>query len=219
MPDTQEGLADKRGMILVISSPSGGGKTTLAHMLVDRFRNEAVFSVSATTRPPRDGEQDAKDYYFISNEEFDRLADEGDFLEHAEVFGNRYGTLRSQIDDAINQKLTVVLDVDWQGAKSVLNGYKDYAVGVFLFPPSLKELKARLTRRMANCSQDEIEARLRKAEEEMRKTQEEDCYNYIIRNDNLDDCFERLVNVFLAERCKRSRYLDLDREISRIVTS
>ena len=219
MPDSQEDLSGRRGMILVISSPSGGGKTTLAHMLVSRFRGETVFSVSATTRPPRVGEHDGKDYYFVSDEVFDNLVKENHFLEYANVFDYRYGTLRSQVDDAVSRNLTVVLDVDWQGAKSVLREYKDYAVGVFLFPPSLKELRARLCQRMSNHNQYEVETRLKKAEEEMRKTQEEDCYNYILRNDNLEDCFERLVNVFLAERCKRSRYRNLDQEINRIVAS
>lgn len=219
MHSVQEGLSPKRGMIMVISSPSGGGKTTLTRMLVKKFKREAVFSVSATTRPPRDGEKDGEDYYFTTCERFREMVEAGDFLEHAYVFGHKYGTLRKQVVEAIGKNLTVVLDVDWQGARSILKEYKDYAVGVFLFPPSLRELRARLYERMAGHKKSEVEERLREAEREMCKVQEEDCYNYILRNDNLDSCFERLVNVFLAERCNRSRYRNLEKEIEAIITS
>lgn len=219
MPGNQEGLADKRGMILIISSPSGGGKTTLARKLVAEFKDEVIFSVSATTRPIRQGEKDGIDYHFVTDQKFEELVANGNFLEHAEVFGYKYDTLRSQVEEAIQKNLSVILDVDWQGAKSMLKEYREHAVGVFLFPPSLKELRSRLAKRMHGCSDEELEKRLKGAEEEMRKTQDEDCYNYILRNDNLDHCFQRLVNVFLAERCKRFRYKNLEKEISRIVTA
>lgn len=189
-------------MILVISSPSGVGKTTLSHMLVDKFKGEVVFSVSATTRPPRPGEKDGKDYYFITKEQFNTWVDEGRFLEHVEVFGNQYGTLKDQVYNAVDAGKTIVLDVDHRGARSILGWCHNLGLrraGVFLLPPSLTELRNRLARRIPNERCEEIDMRLSQAKEEIRQALDT-IYRYVMINDDLDSCFGNLVSIFQAER-------------------
>lgn len=189
-----------RGLMLVISSPSGAGKTTLTRMLLESDAR-LTLSVSATTRPPREGEVDGKDYVFLSEEAFAAREAQGAFLESADVFGNRYGTPRAPVDEALNDGRDVVFDVDWQGARALRASAPEDVVSVFILPPSLAALRHRLERR-AKDSAEVIEARMAKAEAEISHWAE---YDYVLINHDLDAAFAQLVSIVKAERLRRPR--------------
>lgn len=172
----------QKGILLILSGPSGVGKGTVGKMLLARSGGSMVFSVSCTTRAPREGEQDGKDYFFISDEEFDRMIADGEFLEYMNVFGkNHYGTPRKYVESEINAGRDVLLDIDVNGAMNVKQNFPD-AVAIMLVPPSMKELRARLEGRGTE-EQDVIERRLAEAKKELSFMPR---YDYIVVNDDLD---------------------------------
>ena len=206
-----------RGLLIVISAPSGTGKTTLTRMLLEEFPH-MEFSVSFTTRPPRPGEVNGRDYWFISKEEFLKRIEEGDFLEWAEVYGNLYGTSKSQVLKALNEGKDVLLDIDPQGALQVKRNFPE-AVLIFILPPSLKELEERLRRRGTD-TEEVIKRRLEIAREEIKRAP---LYDYIIVNDVLEVAYSRLKSIITAEKFRSSRFLEnapfyiKDRELLRLL--
>jgi guanylate kinase len=188
-----------KGLLIVVSAPSGTGKTTLCRMLLKEFEN-MEFSVSYTTRPPRKGEVNGKDYFFVSREEFERMVEEGDFLEWANVYGNLYGTSKSQVLKALEEGKDILLDIDVQGALQVKKNLPE-AVLIFIMPPSFEELEKRLRSRGTD-SEEVIEKRLNVAKEEIKKAP---FYDYIVVNDVLDVAFNKLKAIITAEKCKTER--------------
>jgi guanylate kinase len=190
---------NKAGLLLVVVGPSGCGKTSVTRRAMERLP-ELCFSVSCTTRGQRAGEQDGVDYFFLDAEEFkDRLSRQ-EFLEHAEVHGNLYGTLRGQVETAVAAGKVVLLDIDVQGARQVRAGGAD-AVFVFMLPPSPDELERRLRGR-ATDSEEVISGRLITARSEMSEAPD---YDYLIVNDVLDEAVDDLLGVVVAERLRRSK--------------
>ncbi|WP_027720097.1 MULTISPECIES: guanylate kinase [unclassified Desulfurobacterium] len=188
-----------KGLLIVISAPSGTGKTTLVNMLMRSFP-QIEFSISCTTRKPRPGEVDGKDYYFISLEEFERKIEKNELLEWAEVYGNFYGTPKDKVLKALNEGKDVLLDIDTQGALQVKKNYPE-AVLIFILPPSLKELERRLRSRGTE-DEETIEKRLLIARRELSLATR---YDYIIINDRLQEAFEKLKSIVTAERWKTQR--------------
>jgi guanylate kinase len=180
----------KRGRLYVIAAPSGAGKTSLLHALMRR-RPGLAFSVSCTTRKPRPGEHDGKDYHFIDREGFERLAEAGEFIEHANVFGNLYGTRKSVVEAALAEGRDLVLEIDWQGAKQVREHLPD-AVQVFILPPSRAELEARLRKRGSD-SGEAIERRLAESAVEMSHWRD---FDYVIVNREFDAALAELEAIF-----------------------
>lgn len=190
---------DRRGLLIILSSPSGAGKSTLSHRL--RAWDPTIrFSVSATTRPPRPGEVDGQDYHFRSEAAFKQLVRDGQMLEHAHVFGNFYGSPRAPVEEAIGQGCDVLFDVDWQGAQQVRNSpLKDSVLSIFLLPPSIPELRRRLEDR-AKDAPEVIEKRMEKSWDEISHW---DAYDYVLVNDDLDATEARLKTIVTAERLRR----------------
>lgn len=194
-------MATRRGILIILSSPSGAGKSTLAGRLMAWDQNLS-FSVSATTRPPRAGEQDGREYFFRSRADFQKMVDEGDMLEHAEVFDNFYGSPRGPVEAAIGEGHDVIFDIDWQGGQQVRNsGMAEDVVSIFILPPSMPELEKRLRTR-AQDSDEVIAARMEKSRDEISHWAE---YDYCLINHNLDDAEQQLRAILIAERLKRSR--------------
>ncbi len=190
----------RRGLMLVLSSPSGAGKTTLSRMLLEA--DPAVqLSVSATTRPQRPAEVDGRDYHFVDRARFDEMVRNNQLLEWAEVFGNRYGTPRAPVEAALARGQDVLFDIDWQGTQQVREKARNDLVSVFLLPPSVPELQRRLTAR-AQDSDEVIRARMAKASDEMSHWAE---YDYVLVNEDIDQAFEKLQAILRAERLKRER--------------
>ena len=194
----------RRGLMLVLSSPSGAGKTTLSRMLLKADRNIEL-SVSVTTRPQRRGEVDGSDYHFINLTRFEQMVKAGDLLEWAEVFDHRYGTPRRPVERALRAGRDVLFDIDWQGTQQLRERARDDLVSVFILPPSAKELERRLRRR-AQDSKDIIGARMAKAAGEMSHWPE---YDYVIVNRDLDQAFAELRAILAAERLRRERRIGL----------
>ena len=191
----------EKGLLIILSSPSGAGKSTLAQRLKSWDPN-CVFSISATTRKPREGEQDGKDYYFISKNEFRDKVNNGEMLEHAEVFGNLYGSLISPVLSAINSGNDVLFDVDWQGSQQIKNSrLGEFVLSIFILPPSIQELESRLKSR--NQDSDEvISNRMAKSVEEISHWPE---YDYVVVNDDVDKTEEKLKIIITAERLRLSQ--------------
>jgi guanylate kinase len=190
----------RRGMMLVLSSPSGAGKTTLSRMLLTEEKN-IVLSISVTTRARRPGEVNGRHYHFIDRARFDRLRRNGNLLEYAEVFGNFYGTPRRPVEKAIKQGRDVLFDVDWQGTKQLRKRAPADLVSVFILPPSRGELARRLHTR-AQDDKKVIRARMAKAGGEMSHWRE---YDYVVVNRDLDRAFNDVRAILAAERLKRKR--------------
>ena len=180
----------KRGHLYVIAAPSGAGKTSLLQALMRR-RPSVGFSVSCTTRRPRQGEQDGRDYHFIERAEFERLRAADEFIEHANVFGNLYGTRRSVVDKALAEGRDLILEIDWQGAKQVRARLPE-AVQIFILPPSRAELEARLRRRGSD-TEDAIARRLRESSHEMSHWRD---FDYVIVNAEFDAALAELEAIF-----------------------
>jgi guanylate kinase len=194
----------RRGLMLVLSSPSGAGKTTLSRLLLER--DSAVdLSVSVTTRKPRPGEVNGRDYHFIDEARFDAMVERGELLESAEVFGNRYGTPRAPVVQALAAGRDVLFDIDWQGTQQLRENGRDDLVSVFVLPPSIRELEARLRSR-AQDSDDVIRSRMAKAANEMSHWAE---YDYVVINRDVWRAYEEVCAILRAERLKRERQTGL----------
>ncbi len=195
-------LIRRRGLLIVISSPSGAGKTTIAKALLAAENTTVQMSVSVTTRPQRPSETDGVDYHFIEPAAFERLKREGVLLEHAEVFGYAYGTPAEPITAAIEQGRDILLDIDWQGAQKLAKGqFKADLVRIFILPPSLDELHRRLERRNQD-SATVVEKRMQGARKEISHWPE---YDYVLVNVDVATCLAELRTVIQAERLRRER--------------
>lgn len=201
----------RRGLMLVLSSPSGAGKTTLSRALLDGD-NEITMSVSVTTRAPRPGEIEGRDYYFLTTEDFGIMRNKRELLEHAKVFGNYYGTPVKPVMDALAQGRDVLFDIDWQGTQQLDESAREDLVKVFILPPSAQELEKRLNRR-AQDPADVVAARMEKASDEISHYQE---YDYIIINENFDKSLAELRAILLAERLKRHRLTGLSNFVKQL---
>lgn len=190
----------RRGVLFVLSSPSGAGKSTIARMLLED-EPQLAMSVSATTRPIREGEVEGVDYHFVSLDEFREMVANNEFLEWAHVFGHRYGTPRAQVDAMLARGKDVLFDIDWQGAQQLFQIAGGDVVRVFILPPSMAELRDRLERR-ATDSAEVIEARMQRAAAEVSHW---DGYDYVLVNDDVDACYAQVKTILAAERMKRSR--------------
>ena len=189
----------RRGLLFVLSSPSGAGKSTIARMLMATDDGLAL-SVSATTRPIRPGEVDGKDYYFVSDAAFDEMVAKGEFLEWAHVFGHRYGTLKGEVLKVIESGRDVLLDIDWQGTQQLKQVDPDI-VRVFILPPSMAELERRLRARGTD-SDEVIQRRMDRAAAEISHWAE---YDYVLINNDAEKCRELVHNILKAERLKATR--------------
>ncbi|HEX9019695.1 MAG TPA: guanylate kinase [Nitrospirota bacterium] len=189
-------MRKKRGLLFVVSAPSGAGKTTLCRAVADSFEN-LVHSISYATRAPRSGEIDGRDYHFVSRDRFEDMVRAGDFAEWATVHSNLYGTSRRVLDDMIVKGIDVILDIDTQGARQIKAKY-DAAVFVFIMPPSLDILEERLRNRKSD-HEEEIRKRMQRAREEIK---DYTMYDYIIVNRDFDRALTELRSVVLAERCR-----------------
>jgi guanylate kinase len=203
----------RRGLMLVLSSPSGAGKTTLSRMLLTVERNLEL-SISVTTRPKRPGEVNGRHYHFIDRKRFDLLKQKDDLLEHAEVFGNCYGTLRKPVEKALKQGRDVLFDIDWQGTQQLRERVEDDLASVFLLPPSSGELARRLHTR-AQDDKKVIQARMAKAGDEMSHWAE---YDYVVVNRDLDRAFADVRAILAAERLKRKRQPGLSAFVRSLVS-
>jgi len=202
----------RRGLMLVLSSPSGAGKTTLSKKLLEADR-KITLSVSATTRPMRPGEAHGKDYHFVSAETFELMAKEGAFLEHARVFGNQYGTPRALVEAALGDGMDVLFDIDWQGTQQLKEKMRDDLVSIFILPPSHAELERRLKAR-ASDSAEEVASRMAKAADEISHWPE---YDYIVVNSDLDRALGDVQAILNAERLKRARQVGISDFAARLV--
>ncbi|MDX9859967.1 MAG: guanylate kinase [Rhodospirillales bacterium] len=194
----------RRGLMLVLSSPSGAGKTTISRLLLDR-ESDLILSVSATTRSPRRGEVDGRDYFFVSDARFEEMVAAGEFLEHAEVFDHRYGTPRGPVEMALREGTDVLFDVDWQGAQQLAHNAGADLVRVFILPPSHDELERRLRTR-AQDSDEVVRRRMAKAASEMSHWE---AYDYIVINRVVEESVAGVQAILAAERLRRKRQLDL----------
>jgi guanylate kinase len=207
----------RRGIMLVLSSPSGAGKTTLSRGLLEKENEEdpgkLELSISVTTRARRPSEIEGVHYRFVTKRQFEAMRDSGDLLEWAEVHGNYYGTPREPVEGALASGRDVLFDIDWQGTRQLVENMRDDVVTVFVLPPSADELKARLERR-AEDSKDIIAQRLRNAIEEISHWRE---YDYILVNRDLDKSFARVRAILTAERLKRVKMIDIENFADRLL--
>ncbi|MEM7216073.1 MAG: guanylate kinase [Pseudomonadota bacterium] len=191
----------RRGLMLVLSSPSGTGKSTIARNLLSEEKGNLELSVSVTTRPRRGSEIDGTHYRFVSNVEFERMRDTEALLEWAEVHGNFYGTPRDAVDAAMSEGRDMLFDIDYQGGQQLMEKARADVVSIFLLPPSMAELQSRLVRR-AEDAEDVIRKRLENAREEITHWRE---YDYVIVNEDLDLAFAQVNAILAAERLRRDR--------------
>ena len=202
----------RRGLLIILSSPSGAGKSTLAKRL--RIWDSTLrFSVSATSRPPRDGEVDGQDYFFVSVSEFQRQVAEGEMLEHAQVFGNYYGSPKAPVQRAIDGGRDVLFDIDWQGAQQIQkSALASSVLSIFLLPPSIAELRRRLEER----GQDSADVLARRMNRSWDEISHWDGYNYVLVNDDLNRTEDRLKTIVTAERLRASQQPDLVEHVRRL---
>ena len=192
----------KEGVLLVISSPSGTGKTTICKKLLEYDKNIHL-SVSVTTRKKRKNEVEGIDYYFRSKKDFLNLKSQNSFIENALVFENYYGTLKSEVLEQLENGIDVLIDIDWQGTRQITQAMKGNLIKIFLLPPSIDELKKRLSKRNSD-SIKEINFRMSKALKEIKHFDE---YDYVLVNDNLDNTFQKIVKIIEVERLKLTKQL------------
>lgn len=193
--------ASRRGMILILSSPSGAGKTTLTRMLMQNKSLDLTLSVSVTTRPKRSSEIDGIHYHFVDRRKFERMKSDADLLEWAEVHGNGYGTPRAPVEQVLAEGRDMLFDVDWQGAKQMRERLGDDVVTIFVLPPSMRELRSRLERRAEDSSQT-IDQRLDNAKAEIERWRN---YHYVVVNDDLQRAYSDALAIVTAERLRASR--------------
>lgn len=201
----------RRGFMLVLSSPSGAGKTTISRRLLERVKNLSL-SVSATTRPRRPGEVNGRDYLFVTPGEFEAMVQEGEFLEHAQVFGHRYGTPHGPVERSLDEGQDVLFDIDWQGTQQVKEKARDDLVSVFVLPPSTSELERRLYAR-ARDPEDVVKGRMARAADEMSHWAE---YDYVIVNRDFDESVRQVEAIIQAERLRRERQVGLAAFVRRL---
>lgn len=195
----------RRGILIILSSPSGAGKSTLSRRLLE-LDPEVRFSISATTRPPRPGERDGVEYLFKQRPEFEAMVQAGQMLEHAEVFGNLYGTPRAPVEAAVASGLDVLFDVDWQGGQQIrASDLREAAVSIFILPPSIAALEARLCGR-GQDTPEVVARRMATSRDEISHWAE---YDYVLVNENLKQCEEELRAIIAAERLRRDRRPEL----------
>jgi guanylate kinase len=199
-PDTLQ----RRGLMFILSSPSGAGKTTISHKLL-AGDPEICLSVSATTRPMRPGEVDGKDYHFVSSQEFDRMVANDEFYEWAHVFGHSYGTPKAHIRQGLKEGQDYLFDIDWQGTQQLYQKDQQDVVRVFLLPPSIEALQQRLTGRGTD-STEVIADRMQRARAEISHW---DGYDYVVVNDDIETCYTKVREILHAERMKRARQTGL----------
>lgn len=205
-------MEQRRGLLIILSSPSGAGKSTLASRLRDWDRS-IRFSVSATTRPPRSGEEHGREYYFHSRDEFEAMVAADQMLEHAEVFGNFYGSPKGPVAAAIEAGQDVLFDIDWQGGQQVRNSsLGKHVLSIFILPPSIPELERRLRSR-GQDSDEVIEGRMTKSRDEISHWPE---YDFVLVNDDLDETFGRLKTIVSAERLRLSQQPALVETVRRL---
>ena len=202
--ETQRPNLARRGLMFILSSPSGAGKTTISRMLLNAD-SEIKLSVSVTTRPPRPGEIDGTHYFFVDDAEFDRMVEEDDFYEWAHVFGHRYGTPKGRIRSALKEGQDFLFDIDWQGTQQLYQKDQQDVVRVFILPPSIAELRRRLETR-AQDNKDVIDARMERARAEISHW---DAYDYVVINEDVNACFDKVREILSAERMKRQRQTGL----------
>ena len=211
---TPPGNPHRRGLLIILSSPSGAGKSTLSRRLLEADP-EVQFSISATTRPPRPGEIEGREYYFKGRRAFEAMVADNGMLEHAEVFGNLYGTPRAPVEAAIAAGHDVLFDVDWQGGQQIRNSsLRDAVVSIFILPPSIAELEARLRARGQDAD-DIVADRMLKSRDEISHWAE---YDYVLVNENLAECEHELRAIIEAERLRRDRRPDLVDHVRRLNT-
>jgi guanylate kinase len=201
----------RRGLMLVVSSPSGAGKTTLSRLLLQNDARISL-SVSVTTRPKRANEVDGKDYVFVSGARFDEMVKQGAFLEHATVFGNRYGTQKAAVEKMLAEGRDVLFDIDWQGAQQLAQKARDDLVRVFILPPSRDELERRLRGR-AEDPPEAVARRMAEANNEISRWSE---YDYVIVNDDIEKAEAQLEAIVAAERLNRQRQTGLVEFVRRL---
>jgi guanylate kinase len=194
----------RRGLLIVLSSPSGAGKSTISRLLLDAD-GEVTMSISATTRPKRPGEVEGVDYRFVDDSEFDRMIETGEFVEWAHVFGYRYGTPKAPVKEALRRGRDILFDIDWQGARQLEPDFGEHLVTIFLLPPSMAELEQRLHTRGTD-SEAVIADRMLRAADEIDHCAE---YEYVLVNRDMDACLERVRAIVYAERSKRVRQTGL----------
>jgi len=191
---------DRRGMMIVLSSPSGAGKTSLSRKLLEKNKN-LFLSISFTTRPPRPLEVNESDYFFVNDEKFIDMLNKDEFLEHAKVFDFYYGTPKKPVMNALKSGKDILFDIDWQGTQQLMNSVQDDLVKIFVLPPSAKELEKRLLKR--NQDTDEtVKKRMSKASDEISHYAE---YDYIIINEDFDESLKKINSILIAEGLKRTR--------------
>ena len=200
-----------RGLVLIVSSPSGAGKTTICKRLIQDIGNLSL-SVSVTTRLKRQKEIDGKDYFFKSDEEFDKMVKEEKFLEHARVFGYSYGTLKSEINSKITNGINVIVDIDWQGTRQIEEHIPDDIVKIFILPPSIKELEKRLGAR-ATETQDSFKKRMSEARKEISHYNE---YDFIIINEDVQECINKIKLIINSESLRRHRQVGLSEFVNNL---
>jgi len=201
-----------RGLVLIISSPSGAGKTTICKKLIEEVNNLNL-SVSVTTRLKRSDEVDGKDYFFRSDKEFDDMVAQEKFLEHAKVFDYSYGTLKSEIDTKIINGINVIVDIDWQGTRQIEQHIPDDIVKIFILPPSIKELEKRLGAR-ATESQDSFKKRMSEARKEISHYSE---YDFIIINEDIQESVNKIKTILHSESLRKRRQVGLDKFVDNLI--
>ena len=204
----------RRGLMFILSSPSGAGKTTIARRLLAEEGSELRMSVSVTTRPMRPGEVEGQDYFFVGRDTFDALVEDDSFFEWAEVFGHCYGTPKAEIREQLKRGEDFLFDIDWQGTQQLYQRAQGDVVRVFLLPPSIEELEQRLRSRGTD-SDEVIRGRMERARAEISHW---DAYDYVVINDDIETCFAKVKMILEAERMRRLRQtglIDFVRELTR----
>lgn len=190
-----------KGLLILISAPSGAGKTSLVNEIIDRD-DLLIKSVSHTTRAKRPGEEESIDYFFTTESEFNQMVSNNDFIEHAEVFGNFYGTSKNYVEENLDSGFDVILEIDWQGARQI-QSVKREAVSIFIAPPTKQELENRLRKR-GKDSEETISIRMSQATSDMKKA---DTYNYVVVNDSFETATSQLLTIISAERLRTSHQI------------
>ncbi|MFK7875235.1 MAG: guanylate kinase [Paracoccaceae bacterium] len=205
-------MSQRRGLLIILSSPSGAGKSTLANRL-RAWDQSIVFSVSATTRAPRTGEQDGREYHFVDDAGFRQMVVDGDMLEHAHVFGNFYGSPRGPVQQAIEAGQDVLFDIDWQGAQQIANSaLAQHVLSIFLLPPSITELHRRLVSR----GQDSPETVAKRMDKSWDEISHWDAYDHVLINDDLDQTEAQLRIIVQSTRLRRIQQPDLTDHVRRL---